>query len=293
MKVGYISIVGKPNVGKSTLMNDIFKKNISIVTPKAQTTRDSILGVYNDADSQIVFLDTPGIHQSRDSLNTMMNKSTYNSIRSSDIALLILDASHKFDKNDQYLFDRLKFDMPLLVVFNKIDLTNVILIEKLKDEIRKIYPNLKEIIEISAKDGFNIDYLISRLKIYLPDGEKFYSEDYKNENQKFLISEIIRKNILFLLKDEIPHSVFVKVKDMEEKSKEIIIDAKIIVEKDSQKGIVIGKSGNMIKKIGIKSREELEVELKKHVVLNLLVGVEKNWKNNEKFLINNGVDKIK
>lgn len=293
MKVGYVSIVGKPNVGKSTLMNDIFKKNISIVTPKAQTTRDSILGIYNDSDSQIVFLDTPGIHQSKDCLNNIMNKSTYNSIRSSDLALLILDASYKFDKNDHFLFDRLKFDIPLIVVFNKIDQTNVILIENLKKEIKEYYPNLKDIVEISAIENFNIDFLINEIKKYLPEGTQFYPTDYEHEDKSFKISEIIRKNILLLLRDEIPHSVFIKIKGLNENDNEIMIDSKIIVEKDSQKGILIGKNGSMIKKIGINSRTDLEKEFSKHVILNLLVGVEKNWKNNEKFLKNNGIDKVK
>ena len=182
MKVGYISIVGKPNVGKSTLMNDIFKKNISIVTPKAQTTRDSILGVYNDADSQIVFLDTPGIHQSRDSLNTMMNKSTYNSIRSSDIALLILDASHKFDKNDQYLFDRLKFDMPLLVVFNKIDSTNVILIELFDKEE---FPVDTHVFRCSKRLGLaSKDDSINKVEEKLR--KTFDKKDYKKLHHQFI-----------------------------------------------------------------------------------------------------------
>ena len=296
MKVGYVSIVGKPNVGKSSLLNDIFLRKVSIVTKKAQTTRNAISNVYNDEDSQIIFVDTPGIHNFNASINRFMNKASYNSIRGADVTVLMFDASHKFDKQDDFIFEHLTIDSKLIIVLNKIDETNIGLITELKNKLSKIYADREYVlIEMSAIRKFNIDELLKAIKNYLPEGPCLFDpndDEITEEKTKFEISEIIREKILLILKEEVPHSIFIDVKSVTfDKDLEII--AKIIVEKDSQKGILIGKNGSMIKKIGIASRKDLEKEFKCHVNLNLTVSVEKNWRNDEKFLKKHDFLKIK
>lgn len=282
MKVGYVSIVGKPNVGKSTLVNAIFNKKISIVTDKSQTTRNSIDAVYEDENSQIIFVDTPGIHKPEQVLGTAMNKESYNSLRGSDVCLFILDAGHRFNESDRYLFEHLQFDCPLIIVFNKIDTTNILLIEENKKFIKEKYKDAC-IFEISAKDKFNIKELVELIKTYLPEGSKV--EFNRDElDYSFTISEVIRERALNVLDKEVPHSLFVRVDNVEKKGKMIDAIASIFVEKESQKSIVIGKSGSMIKRIGSSARVELEHILHTHVNLNLTVKVSENWRNNSKTL---------
>ena len=286
MKVGYVSIVGKPNVGKSSLLNDIFSRKVSIVTKKAQTTRNAISNIYNDEDSQIIFIDTPGIHNFNASINRFMNKASYNSIRGADVTVLMFDASHKFDKQDEFIFEHLEIDSKLILVLNKIDETNIGLITELKNKLAKIYSGKEyKLIEMSAIRKFNVDELLLAIKECLPEGPMLYdpNDDESEEKIKFQISEIIREKILLLLKEEVPHSIFIDVKSVDFND-DLSIIAKIIVEKDSQKGILIGKNGAMIKQIGINSRKELEKEFKVHVQLQLTVSVAKNWRNDEKFL---------
>ena len=296
MKVGYVSVVGKPNVGKSSLLNDIFSRKVSIVTKKAQTTRNAISNVYNDNDSQIIFIDTPGIHNFNASINRFMNKASYNSIRGADVTVLMFDASHKFDKQDEFIFEHLEIDSKLIIVLNKIDETNIGLITELKNKLAKIYANKEyKMIEMSAIRKFNVDELLLAIKDYLPEGPLLFdpNEDEESEEKiKFQISEIIREKILLLLKEEVPHSIFIDVKSVEF-GEDLSIIAKIIVEKDSQKGILIGKNGTMIKQIGINSRRELEKEFKCHIQLQLTVAVAKNWRNDEKFLKKHEFLKIK
>ena len=296
MKVGYVSVVGKPNVGKSSLLNDIFSRKVSIVTKKAQTTRNAISNIYNDEDSQIIFVDTPGIHNFNASINRFMNKASFNSIRGADVTVLMFDASHKFDKEDEYIFEHLQIDSKLILVLNKIDETNIGLITELKNKLAKIYAGREyKMIEMSAIRKFNIDELLKAIKEYLPEGPLLFEpndEEVADEKIKFEISEIIRERILLILKEEVPHSIFIDVKSVSfEESLNIV--AKIIVEKDSQKGILIGKQGTMIKNIGIQSRKQLEKEFKQHVSLELTVSVAKNWRNDEKFLKKHDFLKIK
>ena len=296
MKVGYVSIVGKPNVGKSSLLNDIFSRKVSIVTKKAQTTRNAISNIYNDEDSQIIFVDTPGIHNFNASINRFMNKASYNSIRGADVTVLMFDASHKFDKQDDFIFEHLQIDSKLILVLNKIDETNIGLITELKNKLAKIYANKEyKLIEMSALRKFNIDELLNAIKEYLPEGPLLFDPNYEEateEKVKFEISEIIREKILLILKEEVPHSIFIDVKSVNF-GDDLSIVAKIIVEKDSQKGILIGKNGSMIKQIGINSRRDLEKEFKQHVQLDLTVTVAKNWRNDEKFLKKHDFLKIK
>lgn len=297
MKVGYVSVVGKPNVGKSSLLNDIFSRKVSIVTKKAQTTRNAISNIYNDEDSQIIFIDTPGIHNFNASINRFMNKASFNSIRGADVTVLMFDASHKFDKEDEFIFEHLSIDSKLILVLNKIDETNIGLITELKNKLSKIYADKEyKLIEMSCRRNFNIDELLKAIKEYLPEGPLLYDPNDEESNfdkLKFQISEIVREQILLILKEEVPHSIFIDVKNFEFEDEQINIIAKIIVEKDSQKGILIGKNGSMIKQIGIKSRKEIEKEFKKHVNLELTVTMAKNWRNDEKFLKKHDFLKIK
>lgn len=285
MKIGYVSIIGKPNVGKSSILNAIFDKKISIVSKKAQTTRNSISNIYEDDDSQIIFVDTPGIHNFNISINKFMNKSSFNSIRGADTTVLVFDGSHKFDEEDEFIFNKVTINSKKLLVLNKIDQTNIGLISELRNKLKKIYNiNDEDIIEVSVKDKFNIDLLLNKIKDSLPEGEKVYIEEDDFEKNKFFISEIIREETLNYLDKEVPHAVFVDVKLMEYDKGSMFIDAFIIVEKESQKAIIIGKGGNMIKKIGSQARKQIEKEYKKHVDLNLSVACSKNWRSDEKFL---------
>lgn len=285
MKIGYVSIIGKPNVGKSSILNAIFDRKISIVSKKAQTTRNSISNVYEDDDSQIIFVDTPGIHNFNISINKFMNKSSFNSIRGADTTVIVFDGSHKFDEEDEFIFNKVTINSKKIFVLNKIDSTNIGLITELKNKLKKIYSiSDDEIIEVSVKDKFNIVLLLSKIKESLPDGEKVYIEENDLEKNKFFISEIIREIALNNLNKEVPHAIFVDIKSFEYDKGSMNIDAFIIVEKDSQKAILIGKGGNMIKKIGIQARKQLENEYKRHVNLNLSVTCSKNWRSDEKFL---------
>ena len=281
MKVGYVTIIGKPNVGKSTLMNAIFNKKVSIVTSKAQTTRTNINSVYESEDSQIIFVDTPGIHKPMQKLGTVMNKDSYDAIRGCDVCVYLLDAGHEFNTQDKYLFSKLKIDSPLIIAFNKIDTTNVELIEKLKKEVKEFYPTA-EIIEISALEKFNIDFLLEKIKSHLPEGEKVIFTP--STDISFNIAEVIRERALSCLEEEVPHSIYVRVDNLSLNGKMYDAKVSLFVEKDSQKGIVIGKNGAMIKRIGSAARKELEKIYHTHFNISLFVKVDPDWRNNDKVI---------
>lgn len=286
MKSGFISIIGKTNAGKSTLINLITKNKISICTPKPQTTRNSIQGIYNDDDSQIVFIDTPGFLSPHQKLDEYMNRQAFSSLNGIDGVILLVDAGNRFNKEkDSLIQNNLKtLDVPLFIVFNKIDLTNVLLINNLKKQYHEMFPNA-EIIEISALKNFNVDELINKIKNILPDGEKFYPDYVKSDHPlSFLVSEIIREKILLLTHDEVPHSCAVKIEKMEKNNNSYHISATIICERSSQKIIIIGKNGQMIKKIGIASRKDIEKLLRKKVDLETFVRVEERWRNSDNYL---------
>lgn len=288
MKSGFVSLVGRSNVGKSTILNRIIGKKISIVSPKSQTTRNSIQGIYNDEDSQIIFIDTPGIHKPKTTLGEQMDKISYSAIRDCEIAIFVVDASKEFNDGDEFLFDHLKFDCPVIVVFNKIDETNINLISGLKEKYIKQY-NPISIVETCAMDGFGIDDLIKAIKANLSEGPMYYEVTaITNRNLSFRIQEIIREKMLQLLKEEVPHSSTVICEQINFDQYPIDIYAKIIVEKSSQKGIVIGAGGKMIKRIGTYSRQDIEKMLGRHVNLQLIVQVVENWRNSSRFLVDNG-----
>lgn len=286
MKSGFISIIGKTNAGKSTLINLITKNKISICTPKPQTTRNSIQGIYNDEDSQIVFIDTPGFLSPHQKLDEYMNKQAFSSLNGIDGVILLVDAGVPFNKEkDSVIQNNLKtLDVPLFVVFNKIDLTNIYLVNNLKKEYLEMFPNA-QIIEISAQKNVNVDLLLSKIKDILPEGFKFYPDDIKSDHPvSFLIGEIIREKILLFTHDEVPHSCAVKVEKMVKNNNSIFINATIICERNSQKVIIIGKQGSMLKRIGIAARKDIEKLLNKKVNLETFVRVEERWRNSDNYL---------
>ncbi|MCI6357188.1 MAG: GTPase Era [Erysipelotrichaceae bacterium] len=284
MKSGFVALIGRPNVGKSTLLNAILNKKVSIISPKPQTTRNSIMGVYNDDESQIVFVDTPGIHKPYFKLGEYMNKVAFASTRDVEAIVLLVDSSLEFGEGDQYLVDHIHSDAPIFVAFNKIDLTNILLITRLKEKYRELFPNSK-FIEISALNNVSIDDLIKELKNCLSEGPQFFPrEQVTDKDNAFVISEFIREKILYLTKQEIPHSVAVYVEKIEEKKDKYNIYATIVVERDTQKGILIGKGGKMIKRIGVLARKDIETYLNKRVNLTTFVRVEEEWRNSTRCL---------
>lgn len=284
-KVGFVSIVGKTNAGKSTLLNLIMKQKISIATSKPQTTRNSIQGIYSDNDSQIIFIDTPGIVKAHQKLDCFMNKQISFSMIDIDALIILVDASIPFnEENDVILKDRFTKDVPTFVVFNKIDLTNIFLIQNLKKQYNNLFPKAS-IIEISCKDNFNVDYLIGEIKKVLNDGENFYPDDMKsNHSLSFIVSEIIREKILLFTNQEVPHCSAVKIDSMKKINDTLHIDATILVEKISQKKIIVGRDGQMIKKIGSSSRKEIEKMLGRKVNLSTFVRVEEKWRDSSLYL---------
>ena len=280
MKSGFVAILGRPNVGKSTIINKIVNHNISIVTDKSQTTRNNIIGIYNDNDTQIVFLDTPGIHKPKQQLGKEMNNMAFSAAHDVDAAIFVVDASKPFGAGDQFIIEHLDIHRaPLIIVFNKIDLARLNEAEELKATYRKIFKDAV-FVDTVAKEGFNIDTLIKSVKEFLPEGPAYYpTEMITDKDEIFQIKEIIREKILKQLSEEVPHSIAIYIDHIEWEHKPLQIFASIIVEKDSQKGIVIGAGGRRIKEIGSRARQDIEKLLGKHVYLELQVKVDADWRN--------------
>ncbi len=280
MKSGFIALVGRPNAGKSTLMNNLLQQKIAIISPKAQTTRNQIRGILTDDDAQMIFIDTPGIHKPQHALGQQMNKEAINAISSVDMIYFLVDATQEFGKGDQFVLDILaKQKMPVFLLLNKIDLISKEKVMDLLLSYAKLY-DFKEIIPISAKEGFNVDELLATTKNYLEDGIMYYPKDQVCDYpEQFIICELIREKILYLTEEEVPHSIAVVIERMGRKKGRLLINAMILVERDSQKGIIIGKQGKMIKQIGIDARKDIEGLLGEPIYLELFVRVEKNWRN--------------
>ena len=285
MKSGFVAILGRPNVGKSTLLNAIMNKKVSIVTDKAQTTRNNIKGIYNGDNLQIIFVDTPGIHKPKQKLGKEMNDMAYSAAHDVDVSILVVDASLPFGVGDQYIIDHLDIhNTPLIIVFNKIDLARITEVNKLKQIYKNIFPEA-EIIEVVATDKFNLDELINKISNLLEEGPIYYPVDiFSDKDEIFQIKEIIREKILKELSQEVPHSIAIYMDNIDWEKSPILIQATIVVEKDSQKGIVIGAKGQRIKNIGFKARRDIEKLLNKHVYLELFVKVEEDWRDKEKAL---------
>ena len=285
MKSGFVAILGRPNVGKSTIINSIVNRRVSIVTDKSQTTRNNIIGIYNSEEAQIVFVDTPGIHKPLQKLGMEMNNMAYSVAHDVDAAILVVDASKPFGEGDKFVVDHVDIhDKPLVIVFNKIDLARLDKANELKAIYREYFPDAK-FVDTVAKERFNIDELIKTVIGLLSEGPTYYPVDMVTDKDEiFQIKEIIREKILKQLREEVPHSIAIYLNNVEWESNPVSILATIIVERDGQKGIVIGAGGKRIKEIGSRARTDIERLLGKHVYLELQVKVEKDWRDDESAL---------
>lgn len=285
MRSGFVSLIGRPNTGKSTLINALVGYKIAITSNKAQTTRNNIQGIYNDDDAQIVFVDTPGIHKPKDKLGQRLNDDAYFSIDDVDIILFLIDVTMPFGKGDNFVLERIKeANKPVFLILNKVDKINNEKLIELINKYKDLY-NFKEIIPISALKEKNLKELIKTLKEYLPDKVKYFPDsDLTNTTKEFRVSELIREKVLRLTHDEVPHAITCVVEKFDEKKDKAIINATIIVERDSLKSIIIGKKGSMLKEIGTKARHDIEDMLGKKVYLELFVKTIKNWRDKEKYL---------
>lgn len=285
MKSGFVTILGHPNVGKSTILNGIINRKISIVTDKSQTTRNVIKGIYRGKDSQIIFIDTPGIHKPHAKLGVEMNNMAYSSAHEADVNLLVVDASKRFDESDEFLLSHLDINnAPLIIVFNKIDKARITEAEALKTIYRQKLPQ-SHFIDTVASERFNLEELIATVEKLLPEGPEYYpGNEITDKDEVFQIKEIIREKVLKTLRDEVPHSIAIYINNIDWEENPLHIHASIIVEKDSQKGIVIGANGKRIKEIGLKARKSIEKLLDKHVYLELFVKVQSDWRNNDELL---------
>ena len=285
-KSGFVSIIGRPNVGKSTLLNNFLGMKLAIVSPRAQTTRNRIQGIYTTETEQIIFIDTPGIHKPKNELGNVMNEFAYSALDGTDLILMIVDASSPIGDGDKYIIEQLsKVKIPVILVLNKVDLVEdeVVLMNNL-NSYKEAY-KFAGGITLSATEGFNIDKLKDMIVDRLEVGPMYYPEDQVLDlPERFVVAEIIREKVLLKTKEEIPHSVAVTIESFKEKSKMIEINATIIVERPSQKMIIIGKGGNMIKSIGTDARRDIVKFLNQKVYLELFVKVEANWRNNKKYL---------
>jgi GTP-binding protein Era len=278
-KSGFVAIIGKPNVGKSTLLNTILSKKVAIATPKPQTTRDNIRGVLTLEDAQIIFIDTPGIHKPKAKLNEMMVKHAYDAIKDVDIIMLLIDATKKIDSADKVIINSIKdIHKPKFLIVNKIDKLNK---SELLDLLESIDTSLfDEIIPVSSLRGKNVDEVVKTIKEYLNEDVQYYPSDMISDYpEEFMLAEIIREKIMLNTEEEIPHSVAVTIENIEHKKDVDVINALIVCEKPSQKSIIIGKRGEMLKKIATFARNELEERLQKKVYLEVFVSVEENWRN--------------
>lgn len=287
MKSGFIAVVGRANVGKSTLMEKILKEKISIISNKAQTTRDKIQIIYNDSESQIIFIDTPGIQNPKNKLQEKLFQFSEESIKEADIITFVVDNSLEIGKLDSQIIEMLeKINLPKILLINKIDLLKDEEIEQIKNN----YENLAifdKIIGISALNDSNVDYYIETIKEMLDEGPAYYDRDMiTDKSERFIVSEIIREKALNNLSEEVPHGIAVRIDDFKKRENKNLIDinATIIVERNSHKEIVIGKAGSMVKKIGTEARKEIETFLSSKVNLKLWVKVEKDWRKKEKLV---------
>lgn len=279
-KAGFIALIGRPNAGKSTLINQIVAHKVAIVSNKAQTTRNTIKAIKTTETAQMVYIDTPGIHKAQHEMGRQLNRLAFTALEGVDLIYYLLDITKPFGKGDEFVLDLIKKQaIPIFLIVNKIDLVpRKTLIERLLElQAMEVFA---EIVPISALNNDNIDHLIQTSETYMPEGEKFYHEDWALDYpEQFMITEIIREHILHLTQQEIPHSVAVVLDNMKEDKKGILIQASIVTERDSQKAILIGKQGSMLKQIGQNARQELVKRLDKPIYLDLFVKVDKDWRN--------------
>lgn len=291
---GFITIIGRPNAGKSTLLNTVLGQKIAIVSDKPQTTQNKIRGFYTTDEAQLVFIDTPGIHKPKHKLGEFMLEAAKSAIGGVDVIFYIVDASEKFGGGEEYIINSLPDDVPVFLLLNKIDLLPKDKLFGIIDFYKDKFP-FKEIVPISALKDDNIDRLLETVIIYLPQGPCYYPEDMVTDQpERAIMAEIIREKVLELTEDEVPHSVAVEMLEVKERSEgKVYANAVIYVERDSQKGILIGKNGSKLKEIGSRARLEMEKALGSSFYLELWVKVKKDWRNKEIHLRNFGFDKSK
>jgi GTP-binding protein Era len=283
-KAGFVNIVGNPNVGKSTLMNLLVGERISIATFKAQTTRHRIMGIINSDEAQIVFSDTPGVLKPNYKLQESMLAFSESALEDADVLLYVTDVVEKIDKNADFLQKVTKLNVPILLVINKIDLSNQKELETLVEQWHEVLPTA-EIFPISATAKFNVDNLLSRIKELLPESPPYFDKDqWTDKPARFFVTEIIREKILLYYDKEIPYAVEVVVEQFKEKDKSIHISAIIYVERDSQKGIIIGHQGVALKKVSTEARKTLEKFFEKSIYLEIFVKVDKDWRSSSRRL---------
>jgi len=281
-KSGFVTIIGRPNVGKSTLINRLVHTKMAIVSDKAQTTRDVIQGILHHPSGQVVFVDTPGIHKPRHELGNRINQRALHAIDHVDVIVFVMPYNEKIGEGDRFILDQLKdTSTPVICVINKLDLApNKNDVLRVIEQAQRAF-NFTEFVPISALENDNIDRLTDVIISYLPEGEPFYPEDVvMTKAESWWVAEVVREKVLRLTNDEIPHSVAVVVTKMEENEDGYLdIDADIIVEKKTQKGIIIGNQGSMIKTIGTQARKDLNQRFKRNIYLNLYVKHESDWRN--------------
>jgi len=290
MKSGFVSIIGRPNVGKSTLINTIINRKVAITSNVSGTTRNIIQGIYNDSDTQIVFVDTPGIHKPINRLGKVLNKEALALTKDVDLILFVVDVASGIGKGDMFILESLKNnDVPVILVLNKIDEITTEKLFKTIDEFKDIYPFV-EVVPTSGLKNDNVEHLISVIKKYLHDEVKYFPDEYyTSSSMKFMASEIVREKLLQVTEDEMPHSITCITTLFEEKKDIVNISVDIIVDRDNIKRIIIGKNGSRLKTVGTLARTEIESELVgKKVYLELFVKTIKNWKDKEKYLVELG-----
>jgi len=291
-KAGFVNIVGNPNVGKSTIMNALVGEKLSIITQKMQTTRHRIKGIVSGEDFQIVYSDTPGILKPSYKLQESMMRFVDTALIDADVILFVTDVKEKPDKNPEYIEKVRKSNMPVMVLVNKIDLSNQEEVTKLYDYWGNIFPGA-DIFPISALEKFNIEPIFDRILELLPEGPAFFPKDeLTDRNERFFMQEIVREKILLHYKKEVPYSVEVEVEEFKEEEKIIKIRTVIHVSRDSQKGIIIGHQGKMIKRVGIEARKDAEEFFEKKIFLELYVKVAKDWREKDGSLKQFGYDKF-
>ncbi|MCD4710836.1 MAG: GTPase Era [Bacteroidales bacterium] len=287
-KAGYVNIIGKPNVGKSTLMNALVGEKLSIITSRAQTTRHRIHGILNAPDYQVIFSDTPGILDPSYKLQENMLKAARSALVDADILIYLTEIDEKPDPEDAFLRKVAKANVPVLLVINKIDLSNQEKVRACMEQWEEILPKAEKI-PISALKKFNVDSIFNRILDHLPESPPYYPKDaLTDKSERFFVGEMIREKILLYYKQEIPYAVEVEIESFKEEVKLIRISALIYVERESQKGILIGNQGKALKKVGRESRLDMEAFFQKKVFLELRVKVKKDWRNNERFIKNFG-----
>ncbi|MCU5746386.1 GTPase Era [Staphylococcus sp. SQ8-PEA] len=285
-KSGFVSIIGRPNVGKSTFVNRVVGHKIAIMSDKPQTTRNKVQGVMTEEDAQIIFLDTPGIHKPKHKLGDYMMRVARNTLAEIDAIMFMVNINEEIGRGDEYIMDMLKdIDTPIFLVLNKIDLVHP---DELMPRIEQYqtYMHFTEIVPMSALEGLNVEHFIEVLKSHLPAGPKYYPDNQISDHpEQFVVSELIREKILHLTSEEIPHSIGVNVDRMIKEDEDLVrVEATIYVERDSQKGIVIGKGGKKLKEVGKRARVDIERLLGSKVYLELWVKVQKDWRNKVNFI---------